>query len=111
MLIGLKLGGVITWSWWAVFAPVWIALLSILAFLLPLSGLALSFRIGEYLEDRRYRRQTARRRGSAPALRTPEISKDQPVDILDNFPVSLFPVKSLVRFRKGDPARLAHIGD
>jgi hypothetical protein len=56
VLIGLKLGGVITWSWWVVFAPVWIALLSILAFLLPLSGLALSFRIGEYLEDRRYRR-------------------------------------------------------
>ena len=38
------------------FAPVWVALLSILAFLLPLSGLALSFRIGEYRQDRRYRR-------------------------------------------------------
>jgi hypothetical protein len=56
VLIGLKLGGVVTWSWWVVFAPVWIALLSILAFLLPVSGLALSFRIGEYLQDRRYRR-------------------------------------------------------
>lgn len=56
VLIGLKLGGVIAWSWWAVLAPVWIALLSILAFLLPLSGLALSFRIGEYWQDRRYRR-------------------------------------------------------
>jgi Transmembrane Fragile-X-F protein len=56
VLIGLKLGGVVTWSWWGVFAPVWIALLSILAFLLPLSGLALSYRIGEYRQDRRYRR-------------------------------------------------------
>ena len=56
VLIGFKLGGVVHWSWWAVFAPVWIAFLSILAFALPLAAMALASRLGERLEDRRYRR-------------------------------------------------------
>jgi hypothetical protein len=56
LLIGLKLGGVITWSWWAVSAPVWIPLLILLALALPLAGLALVPRLGDWLEDRRYRR-------------------------------------------------------
>jgi membrane protein implicated in regulation of membrane protease activity len=56
VLIGLKLGGVITWSWWAVSAPVWIPLLALLTLGLPLAGLALTSRLGEWLEDRRYQR-------------------------------------------------------
>lgn len=30
LFIGLKLGGVITWSWWWVFAPIWIPVCVIL---------------------------------------------------------------------------------
>jgi hypothetical protein len=56
MLIGLKLGGVIAWSWWAVSAPVWIPLLTLLTLGLPLAGLALASRLGEWREDRRYQR-------------------------------------------------------
>jgi hypothetical protein len=56
VLIGLKLGGVIAWSWWAVSAPVWIPLLTVLALALPLAGLALTSRLGDRLKDRRYQR-------------------------------------------------------
>jgi Transmembrane Fragile-X-F protein len=56
VLVGLKLGGVIAWSWWAVFAPLWVPLAVILVIALPLAGLALASRIGDRLEDRRYRR-------------------------------------------------------
>jgi hypothetical protein len=31
LFIGLKLGGVITWSWWWVLAPLWIPALMIFA--------------------------------------------------------------------------------
>jgi hypothetical protein len=37
--------------------------------------------------------------------------QDQPVDILDNFPVSRFPVKLLFRFGMNNPARFTYIGD
>jgi hypothetical protein len=30
LFIGLKLGGVISWSWWWVLSPIWISLLVIL---------------------------------------------------------------------------------
>ena len=56
LLVGLKLGGVIAWSWWAVSAPVWIPLLTVLTLALPLAGLALSSRLGDWREDRRYQR-------------------------------------------------------
>ena len=56
VLIGLKLGGVIAWSWWAVSAPVWIPLLAVLTLALPLAGLALASRLGDRREDRRYQR-------------------------------------------------------
>lgn len=31
LFIGLKLGGVINWSWWWVLSPIWITLLFVLA--------------------------------------------------------------------------------
>ena len=34
LFLGLKLGGAITWSWWAVFAPIWVPLAIIAALLL-----------------------------------------------------------------------------
>ena len=34
LFIGLKLGGVINWSWWWVLSPIWIPLLIILFILL-----------------------------------------------------------------------------
>jgi hypothetical protein len=37
LFIGLKLAGVISWSWWWVFAPVWIPLV-ILAITIILAG-------------------------------------------------------------------------
>ncbi len=37
--------------------------------------------------------------------------RDQPIDVRDNFLVSLFPVEPLFRFGIGDPARFAYIGD
>lgn len=33
LFIGLKLGGIITWGWWWVFAPIWIPLLLVLGVL------------------------------------------------------------------------------
>jgi len=30
LFVGLKLGGVISWSWWWVLSPIWISLLVIL---------------------------------------------------------------------------------
>jgi hypothetical protein len=56
VLIGLKLGGVIAWSWWAVFAPLWVPLAVILVVALPLPVFALASRIGDRLEDRKHRR-------------------------------------------------------
>jgi hypothetical protein len=56
VLIGLKLGGVIAWSWWAVLAPLWVPLVVILVIALPVAGFALASRIGDRLEDRRQRR-------------------------------------------------------
>ena len=38
LFIGLKLGGVIAWSWWLVLAPLWIPL-ALLLVLLTLVGL------------------------------------------------------------------------
>ncbi len=38
-------------------------------------------------------------------------ARNQLTDILDNFLVSLFPVKLRIRFGIGDPARFAYIGD
>lgn len=35
LFIGLKLGGVISWSWWWVLAPVWMSWLLALAILIP----------------------------------------------------------------------------
>lgn len=32
LFIGLKLGGVIDWSWWWVMSPIWIPLLIVVAF-------------------------------------------------------------------------------
>src|SRR5581483_9833794 len=56
VLIGLKAGGVTTWSWWAVFAPVWVPALVLLAIGLPLAAMALSSRIGDWRQDRKYQR-------------------------------------------------------
>jgi Transmembrane Fragile-X-F protein len=55
-LIGFKLGGVIAWSWWAVFAPLWIPALVLVAIGLPLAGMALWSRIGDWWQDRKYQR-------------------------------------------------------
>lgn len=30
LFIGLKLGGIITWSWWWVLAPLWVPMLAVL---------------------------------------------------------------------------------
>ena len=30
LFLGLKLGGIITWSWWWIFAPLWIPILLVL---------------------------------------------------------------------------------
>lgn len=56
VLIGLKLGGVVHWSWWAVFAPVWVPALVLFAIGLPLAAMTLSSRIGDWRHDRRYQR-------------------------------------------------------
>jgi len=36
LFIGLKLGGVITWSWWWVLAPIWIPLSIVALFLVAI---------------------------------------------------------------------------
>lgn len=36
LFLGLKLGGVITWSWWWVFSPIWIPVLFIIILLIGL---------------------------------------------------------------------------
>ena len=41
LFIGLKLGGVITWSWWWVLAPLWIQLVILLG-VLVIAALCLS---------------------------------------------------------------------
>lgn len=38
LFIGLKLGGVIAWSWWWVLAPIWIPLAIVLAIVLAVVG-------------------------------------------------------------------------
>ena len=46
LFIGLKLGGVINWSWWWVTSPLWIPLaivLAILAIILIFAGIAMYF--------------------------------------------------------------------
>ena len=40
LFIGLKLGGVITWSWWWVLSPLWIGLVIGLFILLVVIGIA-----------------------------------------------------------------------
>lgn len=56
LLAGLKLGGVVTWSWWAVTAPLWIPVLALIAIALPLAGSALTSRLGDWRQDRKYQR-------------------------------------------------------
>lgn len=43
LFIGLKLGGIISWSWWWVLSPIWISLLVILLCV----GILLAFRLFE----------------------------------------------------------------
>ena len=43
LFIGLKLGGVISWSWWWVLSPIWISLLVILLFV----GIILAIKLSE----------------------------------------------------------------
>lgn len=43
LFIGLKLGGIISWSWWWVLSPIWISLLVILLCV----GILLAFRFSE----------------------------------------------------------------
>ena len=38
LFVGLKLGGIITWSWWWVLAPLWIPTLFALALLVLMLG-------------------------------------------------------------------------
>lgn len=40
LFIGLKLGGVIDWSWWWVLSPLWISFLIMLFIVLPLLVIA-----------------------------------------------------------------------
>ena len=40
LFVGLKLGGIITWSWWWVTAPLWGSIVLALAILIPLAILA-----------------------------------------------------------------------
>jgi hypothetical protein len=40
LLLGLKLGGVIAWSWWLVTAPLWIPLLVLVLFLVGIVALS-----------------------------------------------------------------------
>jgi hypothetical protein len=56
VLIALKLGGAVAWSWSAVLAPLWVPVVTILVIALPLAGSGLASRIGDRLEDRRHRR-------------------------------------------------------
>ncbi len=39
LFIGLKLGGIITWSWWWVLSPIWIPILLILVVALVVSAI------------------------------------------------------------------------
>jgi hypothetical protein len=43
LFIGLKLGGVISWSWWWVLSPIWISLLVILL----LVGIIVAIKLSE----------------------------------------------------------------
>ncbi|HEY2262880.1 MAG TPA: hypothetical protein VGI96_09680 [Streptosporangiaceae bacterium] len=56
VLVGLKLGGVVAWSWWVVLAPLWAPVVTILVIALPVAGMVLASRIGDRREDRRQRR-------------------------------------------------------
>ena len=43
LFIGLKLGGIINWSWWWVLSPLWIGLLAVVLFVLVFIALGLIF--------------------------------------------------------------------
>src|SRR5579859_6435521 len=76
-LIGLKLGGVISWPWSMVLLPLWFTLG--VAFILGL-GIATALigeRVSQYVQDRRSGEPAAL---LVPARREPELDRRQPAD-------------------------------
>ncbi len=73
LLIGLKLGGVITWSWWWVLSPLWISALFVLVVLIVMFGLA---GIAWLIDDRKAK-ANLKARLALPSLQPPTAPSDR----------------------------------
>lgn len=57
LFIGLKLGGILTWSWWWIMSPIWISVLLTLSIFGIILTLAI---IGEWLTRRKIKARRAK---------------------------------------------------
>jgi hypothetical protein len=75
MLIGLKLGGVISWPWSMVLLPLWFTLGVVFIIGLGMATAVIGERVSQYVQDRRSGEPAAL---LVPARREPELDRRQP---------------------------------